>query len=85
VRVEYSAPAECPAQGAFEEELANTGDGDFARLGELAWTSTVDIEGEPSGFRALVELVDRDHTASPAHASSRSAGERSGRTLAHKA
>ena len=60
MRVEYSAPSECPTQAAFEAELAgHLGTATFARLGELARTLTVAIEPEPSGFRAGVELVDR--------------------------
>jgi hypothetical protein len=64
VRVEYAAPRECPGQPAFEAALAeHLGTATFARLGELARTLTVDIEPEPQGFRARVELVDRQGRA----------------------
>jgi hypothetical protein len=60
VRVEYTAPGDCPGQRAFETELAgHLGSATFARFGELARTLSVDIEPDPQGFRARVELVDR--------------------------
>jgi hypothetical protein len=64
VRVEYSAPAECPSQQAFEVELSkHLGAATFARFGELARTLSVDLERVASGFRARVELVDRQGQA----------------------
>jgi hypothetical protein len=60
VRVEYTAPAGCPDQVAFEAELTqHLGSETFARFGELARTLAVAIEPAPDGFRAGVALVDR--------------------------
>jgi hypothetical protein len=60
VRVEYTAPAGCPDQSAFEVELTqHLGTETFARFGELARTLAVAIEPAPDGFRADVTLIDR--------------------------
>jgi hypothetical protein len=60
VRVEYTAPAGCPDQPAFEAELTqHLGTETFARFGELARTLAVVVEPAPDGFRAGVALIDR--------------------------
>ncbi len=64
VRVAYHAPSGCPDQAAFEAELAqHLGATTLAELGELARTLTIVIDEDSSGFRARVELMDRDGNA----------------------
>lgn len=60
VRVEYSAQEGCPGKQTFEAELTlHLGTDTFARFGELARTLSVTIQSTPEGFRARVELLDR--------------------------
>ncbi|HWP06202.1 MAG TPA: hypothetical protein VNN72_10690 [Polyangiaceae bacterium] len=61
VRVGYEAPANCPAQSAFEAIfLRELGRATLAQAGEYARALTIRVTESAQGFQAGVELVDRE-------------------------
>lgn len=61
VRVDYRAPADCPARSEFDAAFSeHLGPAKVAALGELARTLTVVVEARAGEYAARVELVDRE-------------------------
>jgi hypothetical protein len=64
VRLDYSAPAECPDAASFRTRVRErTARGRFAEPGELARTFVIALRADPSGYSGSIEFLDDNATS----------------------